>query len=141
MSSVELVSTRARVFAVHPDALVDVELIKAARCKGCEGSCTWFNTTDLGTLKLRAANTLTVGQSVQVMLPARYILFAAALLHGLPLAALLLGALTGAFAGGTDLSCLAGAAAGFVAALLLTPTWHRCLEVATSKQFRVAPEP
>ena len=140
MSSTQFVSARARVLAVHSDALVDVEFVEAARCKGCDGSCTWFTATKPKTLRFRVANPLSLGQLVQVMLPSRVVLFAAALVHGLPWAFLLLGALIGAYVGGSDLSCFVGAASGFAAALLLMPAWQSRLEVAISKRFRVVLE-
>ncbi len=140
ISADEFVSARARILAVHADALVDVEFIEAARCKGCDGSCTWFAVTKPKTLRLRVAHPLSVGQLVKVMLPSGVILVAAALVHGLPWAFLLLGALIGAYIGGSDLSCFVGAASGFAAALLLMPAWQSRLEIAISKRFRVVLE-
>ena len=141
MSSAQFMMTQARVCTVHSDSMVDVELIKPARCKGCEGSCTWFRTPETGKLRLQTSDPLAVGQPVRIMLPVRYVLIAAALLHGLPWLSLLLGALVGSLVGGTDMSCLIGAATGFAGTLFLTPGWHRRLEVATDKQFRVVPGP
>jgi len=134
-------TTRGLVCAVHPNSIVDVELVKAARCKGCEGSCTWFRSPALGKLRLKTVQPFTVGQSVRILLPARYVLIAATLLHGLPWLMLLVGALMGALMGGNDLSCLIGAAFGLVGALYLTPAWHRNLERATDEQFRILPVP
>ncbi len=134
-------TTRARVRAVHPGGFVDVEFVPAARCRGCEGSCTWFRAPMVGELRLRARVPLTVGETVLVSLPARYLLLGAVLVHGLPWAMLLLGGLAGALAGNSDLSCLIGAVIGFVGTLTVTPRWHRRLELTTSNELRVVPEP
>ncbi len=141
MSSEECMTTRARVRAIHDGNLVDVEFLPPARCRGCEGSCTWFRAPDAGELRLRAAVPVTVGQTVQVSLPGRYVLLGAVLLHGLPWGMLLLGAMTGALIGGDDLSCLIGATLGFVGTLAVTPGWHRQLEMRTSGELRVVPTP
>ena len=86
-------TARARVRAIHVGNLVDVEFLPPARCRGCAGSCTWFRAPDAGELRLRAAVPVTVGQTVQVSLPGRYVLLGAVLLHGLPWGMLLLGQL------------------------------------------------
>ncbi len=134
-------TTRARVRAVHPGGVVDVEFVPAARCRGCEGSCTWFRAPMLGELRLRARVPLTVGETVLVSLPARYLLLGAVLLHGLPWAMLLLGGLAGELAGNSDLSCLIGAMIGFGGTLAVIPRWQRRLEMTTSNELRVVPEP
>lgn len=90
-------------------------------------------------LRLQTPTPLVVGQAVDVLLPARSLLNAALLLHGLPWAALLLGAFLGAIVGGTDLSCLVGAGIGFGMTLLLSAAWRKRLELDTSSQFRVVP--
>ncbi len=132
-------TTRARVRAVHAGALVDVEFLPAPRCQGCEGSCAWFRTPKMGKLRLRATAPLTVGETVFVSLPVRYILLGAGLLHGLPWAMLVLGGLAGALAGNSDLSCLIGAVIGFGGTLVVTPAWHRRLEMTTLAELRVVP--
>ena len=141
MSPEECMTTRARVRAVHPGALVDVEFLPQARCRGCEGSCAWFRAPKLGELRLRTTVPLTVGETVLVSLPVRYIFRGAVLLHGLPWAMLVLGGLAGALAGNSDLSCLVGAVIGFGGTLVVTPAWHRRLEMTTLDQLRVVPEP
>jgi len=140
MSPGECMTTRALVRAVH-GTLVDVEFLPAARCRGCEGSCTWFRAPKVGELRLRAAAPLTVGQTVLVSLPARYVLLGAVLLHGLPWAMLLLGGLAGWLVGNDDLSCLIGAVIGFGGSLVVMRGWHRRLEITTSNELRVVPEP
>ncbi len=140
MSPGEYMTTRALVRAVH-GTLVDVEFLPAPRCRGCEGSCTWFRTPKVGELRLRATAPLTVGQTVLVSLPARSILLGAVLLHGLPWAMLLLGGLAGGLAGNGDLSCLIGAVIGIGGTLAVLSAWHRRLEMTTSNEFRIDPEP
>ena len=132
-------TTRARVRAVHAGNVVDVEFLPAARCKGCEGSCTWFRAPDVGGLRLQGTIPVTAGQTVLVSLPGRYVLLGAILLHGLPWAMLLLGAIVGAFVGDSDLSCLIGAMVGFAGTLAVTPGWHRRLETTTSGELRIVP--
>ena len=134
-------TTRARVREIHSNGLVDVEFPPAARCRGCEGSCTWFRKPVDSPLRLRAASRLVVGQIVRVSLPARYVLFGAILLHGFPWAMLLVGALAGAYVGDNDLSCLSGALLGLIGASVLVPGWQRKLESATAERLEVIPIP
>lgn len=141
MNSEECMTARARVRAVHAGALVDVEFLPAPRCRGCEGSCAWFRTPKVGGLRLRATTPLTVGETVLVSLPVRYILLGAVLLHGLPWAMLVLGGLAGSLVGSSDLSCLIGAVIGFSGTLVVTPAWHRRLEMTTLDELRVVPGP
>ncbi len=134
-------STRARVRAVHAGGLVDVEFLPAPRCQGCEGSCAWFRAPKLGELRLRATTPLTVGETVLVSLPVRYILLGAVLLHGLPWVMLMLGGLAGALIGNSDLSCFSGATIGFSGTLLVMSAWHRRFEMTTLDELRIVPGP
>jgi len=141
MNSKECMMTPARVHAVHLGGLVDVKFPPVPRCQGCDGSCTWFRTPQIGEFRLRATVPLTVGESVFVLLPVRYVLFGAILLHGLPWVMLLLGAFAGALVGNNDLSCFIGAMIGFVGTLVATLGWHRKLEMKTADELRIVPGP
>ncbi len=76
---------------------------------------------------------------VLVSLPRRFVLLSAVLLHGLPWAALLAGALAGVGVTGTDLGCLVGAITGIAFASMLTPGLRRRLERATMRQVMFEP--
>jgi positive regulator of sigma E activity len=76
---------------------------------------------------------------VQVALPERRVLHVSLLLHGLPLAAILLGAATGAALVGSDTGTLAGALVGLVVAVAgFRPLAHR-LERATLARLDITP--
>lgn len=70
-------------------------------------------------------------------LPDRYVVAAAALVYGWPLAALLAGGATGAAVFGTDLAAAAGAVAAVLAALLAASPLRRRLERATLRRLAV----
>ena len=134
----EYMTSRARVCAVHGDDSIDVMLLSAPRCRGCEGACTWFRAADSSLLRLRSSADVKVGEIVQVSLPARDVLFGSILLHGLPWAMLLVGGSLGAWLGGDDLSCLFGAILGLGSALGATAQWHRRLESKTINELRIS---
>jgi positive regulator of sigma E activity len=134
----DTMTSRAQVCAVHEDGSIDVKILSAPRCRGCEGACTWFRAADSSLLRLRYSADVTVGEIVQVSLPAREILFGAILLHGLPWVMLLLGGSLGAWLGGDDLSCLFGAILGLCAALGATAQWHRRLEMETINEMCIS---
>jgi positive regulator of sigma E activity len=131
-------TSRARVCAVHGDGSIDVQMLSASRCRGCEGACTWFRAADSSLLRLRNSADVAVGEIVQISLPARQILFGAILLHGLPWVMLLLGGSLGAWLGGDDLSCLFGAILGLGGALGMTAQWHRRLEMKTINELLIS---
>ncbi len=108
--------TRARVCARNTAGRVDLEFLAAKGCRGCEGACNWFRRSAVSRFSVSSDEEYAVGQRVFVELPARYVLYGAALLHGLPWLSLLAGASVGALWGGSDLSCLAGAATGLALA-------------------------
>jgi positive regulator of sigma E activity len=71
-------------------------------------------------------------------LPDRYLLVAAALVYGLPLGALLAGALFAAVVFGSDLAAALGAAVALLAALLAAAPLRRRLERATLRHLAVS---
>jgi positive regulator of sigma E activity len=78
-----------------------------------------------------------VGENVVVALPDRYLLLASLLVHGLPLAGLLAGALCAFAASGSDLGAAAGAAGGPVLAALATPALRSRLERGTLRRVEL----
>jgi positive regulator of sigma E activity len=120
---------------------VTVELSRPRPCEGCSGVCLWYRVSPRGELTLAANGALPVGSSVAVTLPERYVLAGAALLYGLPLAALLGGAAAAAFAFGSDLAAAAGAAAALVGALLAAAPLRRRLELTMLRHLAVRPVP
>ena len=70
-------------------------------------------------------------------LPDRYVVAAATLVYGWPLAALLTGAAIGAAAFGTDLAAAAGAATAVLASLPIASPLRRRLERATLRRLAV----
>jgi positive regulator of sigma E activity len=88
-------------------------------------------------LTLAANDAIPIGTAVTVTLPDRYLLAGALLLYGLPLAALLAGAVAGAAALGSDLAAAAGAALGLAAALLTSAPLRARLERATLRHLAV----
>jgi positive regulator of sigma E activity len=88
-------------------------------------------------LTLAASGAIPVGAAVTVTLPDRYLLAGALLLYGLPLAALLAGAVAGAAVLGSDLAAAVGAALGLSAALLGSAPLRARLERATLRHLAV----
>jgi positive regulator of sigma E activity len=83
---------------------------------------------------------LAPGEEVSVALPERWLLAAAALLYGLPLALLLLGAVLGFAASGTDSGAAAGGAAGLAVAGLAALRFRSRVERATLARLEIRRE-
>ena len=114
-----------------------VELEPPPRCEGCSGACLWYRVSPRGELTLAASGTIPVGTAVAVTLPDRYVLAAAVLVYGWPLAALLVGGAAAAAAFGSDLAAAAGAGTALVAALLAASPLRRRLERAALRHLAV----
>jgi positive regulator of sigma E activity len=128
------------VSGIHSDGSVDVEVTTgAARCAGCAGACLWRRLPATTRARLPARIALTVGMPVLVVLPQRYVLLSALLLHGLPWAAMLAGAAAGAFVTRTDLGCLLGAVLAGAFSIMMTPRLRRRLERAAMARFDLQP--
>ncbi|HUL81126.1 MAG TPA: SoxR reducing system RseC family protein [Gammaproteobacteria bacterium] len=78
-----------------------------------------------------------VGERVVVALPDRYLLLASLLVHGLPLAGLLGGALIGVAAFGSDVAAAVCAATGAATAVLAAPTLRSRLERGTLSRVQL----
>jgi positive regulator of sigma E activity len=89
--------------------------------------------------RLPSAARLEAGTPVLILLPERYLLLSALLLHGLPWAALLLGGAVGSFASGTDLGAVLGAVLAAAISIIMTPRLRRRLERATMERFSLLP--
>jgi len=68
------------------------------------------------------------GDTVQLSLPERYLLYGSVIIYGLPLAGLLVGALAGSILIEGDAGTFFGAIAGIGAIFVLTPSMRRCIE-------------
>lgn len=129
----------ATVTRVGTDGRVEVEFGPPARCRGCEGACLWRRFPAAQRLTFDTRLALAVGEPVVVALPDRYLLLGAMLVHGLPLAALLAGALAGVAVIGSDLGGAFGAVAGIAAALLIAPRLRAKLERNTLRRVELRP--
>lgn len=110
-----------------------------ARCAGCNGACFWYRRRSAETLSLPCESSLAVGAAVDVTLPERYLLLGAALIYGLPLVALLGGAVIGAAWWRSDLGAAAGAAVAAAGAALAVIVLRRWLEGALLARLAVRP--
>jgi positive regulator of sigma E activity len=88
---------------------------------------------------LSSSDTLPVGTAVVVTLPDRYVLAAAALVYGWPLAGVLAGGAVAAAIFRSDIAAAAGAAAALLAALLAASPLRRRLVRATLRRLAVRP--
>jgi positive regulator of sigma E activity len=128
----------AVVTAAHADGCVDLEFQPAVGCAACAGTCLWKRLQSTRIESLQSSREFTPGTRVSVSLPERRVLAASVLVYGLPLAAIVVGAATGAAVGG-DLATLAGSAAGLgVSALAFRPLGRR-LERATLTRLTITP--
>jgi positive regulator of sigma E activity len=130
-------TARAVVTAIRADGRVDLEIAAPARCAGCAGMCTWRRLPERARLRLKTDATWSVGADVLVALPERFVLLSALLLHGLPWAALLVGAALGAYAIQGDAGAIAGAVLAAAAAIALTPALRRRVEKATLERLNL----
>jgi positive regulator of sigma E activity len=132
---------QARVRRIDSCNTVELELSEAIRCSGCRGGCFWRRTFPTA-LRVRVDARLGVGELVSVSLPARSVLRAALILHGLPWAGILAGAAAAASLGGSsDLSCLLGAVIGGLGALAVARGMRERLESLTLARLTVSPQP
>jgi positive regulator of sigma E activity len=131
-ATTDCLSVRGIVRAVGVAGEVDVELLDAPRCRGCEGACLWRRMPQLTRLSLRGSEALSVGDRVNVSLPAHWVLVGACLLYGLPLTGLLAGALAGSLLGASDIGVLIGALTGVALSFAAAPPLRRRVESAAA---------
>ena len=120
-------TARARVQRVHADRWIELAILPAPRCSGCEGACLW-GWAPPSSLRVRDSGRYRQGDLVWLSLRSRQVLYAAVLLHGLPWVGLLAGAAVGAAGVEGDLGSLSGAAVGLGAGVFfgrwLQQRWH-----------------
>jgi positive regulator of sigma E activity len=129
----------ATVTGVGADGRVEVEFGPPPRCVGCEGACLWRRMPTAQRLCFHTPIALSVGEPVVVALPDRYLLLGSLVVHGLPLAAMLAGALAGLALAGSDVGAAAGAVGGVVCALLAAPRLRARLERTTLRRVELRP--
>jgi positive regulator of sigma E activity len=131
--------TARGVVASSTTTRVAIELVTPPACRGCHGLCLWRQMPATQVIEIAAQTPLAPGDAVVVGLPPRYLLLGTLLMHGLPLAALLGGALLGLAAGRSDLAAVVGAVAGLAAAWLCAGPLRRRLEAETLRALAVTP--
>jgi positive regulator of sigma E activity len=109
-----LVAARARVLAISPDGGLRLQVLAGSGCDGCRGGCVSLACAPVADIRVATCPSLAVGDEIVVSVSEAALLKSALWAHGVPWAGLLLGALTGAALGGTDLSCLLGAGLGLI---------------------------
>jgi positive regulator of sigma E activity len=134
-------TAEAVVLAARPDGSVDLEFAPSAGCAGCAGACLWKRLQAARLERLRPPFALAPGTAVTVELPAERLLGVSMLLHGLPLAAILVGAAAGSLIAGSDLGTLAGVALALAAVSVATRRLRGRLEAATLARLIVTPKP
>jgi positive regulator of sigma E activity len=139
MSPSGCASATGTVVGMSSDGLLEIEFLTPPRCRGCEGLCMWrrLPATQRATLASRVP--LTVGQRVVVTLPEHSLLAGAVLVYGVPLGALLLGAVAGAAITGSEVVAAAGAVLSVLAVLLVAPWLRRGVERLTLRSIDVRP--
>ena len=118
VSAGECLSAQARVGRAQPDSAVQLELIEPPRCSGCEGWCL-LRRRPAAPLRIRSPVALRPDELVTISIDRRHLLRGALILHGLPWAGLLAGAVAGVLSIGGDPGALLGALAGLAAGALL----------------------
>lgn len=114
----ESLVARAKVLATYADGRLAVEILGSQGCSGCRCARIAAPGTRVSRLELVSPLPLTVGDEIEITIPAREVLRGALRLHGLPWIAVLVGGAGGHFTGLGDLGCLLGAGAGLAAALV-----------------------
>jgi len=130
-------TAKALVRGTDENGLVELELAGASRCEGCAGVCMWRRMPALTKVRFATRHPLQPGMEIVISVPQKYVLLSAMLLHGLPWAALLSGALLGAMLTESDFGALLGAVAAVGLSILLTPGLRRRLEQVTMQHFEL----
>jgi sigma-E factor negative regulatory protein RseC len=124
------------VVAVAPGS-IEVEFATPVGCASCRGTCMWRRMPETSRATFATPLQLERGDTVSLSLPERFVLAAAALVYGLPLLGLLIGASIGVAMTGSDVGGVGGAAIGIAAALLTVPGLRRRLEADTVKHLNL----
>jgi positive regulator of sigma E activity len=131
----------AVVLAARPDGSLDLEFAPFAGCGGCAGTCLWKRLRAARLEHVQAREALAPGTEVTVELPARRVLVASLLVHGMPLAAILSGAAAGSLISGSDLGTLAGVLVALAVTIPGLGRLRRRIETATIAGLVVTPKP
>ncbi len=114
-----------------------VTVVRNESCAGCTGLCAWKRVRATRLSLPVDGLPLQPGDRVEISLPERIALLAAAVTYGLPLAGLLAGASLGAWSADGDVGVLIGSFLGVAAALAVAAGWRRQIEALVAGQFRV----
>jgi positive regulator of sigma E activity len=131
-------TARGIVTAIEPGC-IEVEFDAPPRCAGCDGACAWYRLAETRRATFATRLAPAVGTAVTVSFPDRHLLLAALLVYGLPLSALLGGALLGWVGVGTDLGTVAGAVIALAGAVVVARWLRRRLESVALRALVVAP--
>lgn len=118
---------------------LEVELAPPPRCPGCNGACAWYAASGSRRITVATHDAFAVGTAVTVRVAHGELLRSAAIVHGLPLAGALGGALLGFALSGSDLGTAAGGALALAAALLAARGLRGRLERHARNALTVVP--
>jgi positive regulator of sigma E activity len=131
--------TARGVITATASGRIEVEVDSVPRCAGCDGACRWYGPAGPRRVTVPTERAFAVGESVSVSVAERDLLRGSAFVYGLPLFAILTGALLGFAALGSDLGTAAGALAGLAAALLAARALRGPLERGARRAVAVTP--
>jgi positive regulator of sigma E activity len=139
ISAQRCTTAAATVTNVARDGSVEVELAAPA-CRGCEGACLWRRLPRAQRMTFpHAPGAMACGESVVIALPDSYLLLGVSTLYGIPLAALLCGAVAGVVAAGSDAGAVVGALVGVAIAGLVVRAARAKLERSLLHRLELAP--
>jgi positive regulator of sigma E activity len=125
-----LMTADATVVAVRANGSVDLEFAPLRQCGACAGTCLWKRLSASRLEQLQTDSPLACGTRVEVSLPERRVAAVSLLVHGVPLAAILIGAAIGTAVWRSDVGTLVGALAAIAVAALGFARFRRRLERA-----------
>lgn len=134
-------TAEAVVVAARANGTVDLEFAPAPACAGCAGTCLFKRLQSTRLEWLATDGTLAPGMQVSVALPERRVLLTSLLVHGMPLAAILLGAAAGAALTGSDAGTLVGAVLALAVTVGSLRPLGRRLEQKTLAHLVITPKP
>jgi len=120
----------AVVVAVRPNGSVDLEFPPLRQCGACAGTCLWKRLSASRLERLHTDAALACGNRVEVSLPDKRVAAASLLVHGVPLAAILIGAAVGAAVTRSDVGTFVGMVAAIAIAVLGFRQFRRRIERA-----------
>jgi positive regulator of sigma E activity len=127
------------VVGVARPGRVEIEFTTPPACRGCEGLCLWRRLPKARRATFAAHSSLAVGEHVVVTVPPYSLMAGVLVVYGVPLAALLLGALAGMALTGSDAVAAASAVLAVLAVLLAAPVLRRGVERLTLRSIDIRP--